>query len=113
MTALLTFRLNIRVTALRTKGRDRTMTYEYEEAFKIAKKWFDIIGLGYNPELNSADYSPALNAATAREYDADMITLWSKNDGPEWLEIVYEAHADAIDEENEWMEYADKKSGLK
>jgi len=85
----------------------------YDEAFEMARKWIGIIGIGYNPELRSADYIPALSAETAHQYDADMNALWLGNDEPEWLEIIYESHADAFDEEKEWFEYADKKSGLK
>jgi hypothetical protein len=49
-------------------------------AERIALKWIEIIGIGFDPCIRGFDYSPELTIDQQRDYDRDMEELCTYQD---------------------------------
>lgn len=62
-----------------------------EHATTICLKWFEIIGYGFDLDLNASDYIPAMSAQMADDYDSDMEELHSLH-----IDCVYKPQLEAL-----------------
>jgi hypothetical protein len=51
-------------------------------ALDIARKWVARLGMGFHPDTQGEDYSPALSAEDIADYDADIARMFALEGDP-------------------------------